>query len=53
MGFLSTRGTRAGRLDENGALLYSQKGGEFEDMRHLESSALTKFLLQWKPARPD
>jgi thiol:disulfide interchange protein len=40
-------------LDENGALLYSQKGGEFEDMRHLESSALTKFLLQWKPARPD
>ncbi len=39
-------------LDENGALLYSQKGGEFEDMRHLESSALTKFLVQWKPAKP-
>ena len=36
-------------LDEHGALLFSQKTGEFEDMRHLESSALTKFLLQWKP----
>lgn len=35
-------------LSENGQLLYSQKGGEFEDMRHLESSALTSFLLQWK-----
>ena len=39
-------------LDERGALLYSQKGGEFEDMRHLESSALTAFLIQWKPAKP-
>jgi thioredoxin 1 len=39
-------------LDEHGALLYSQKTGEFEDMRHLESSALTKFLLQWKPVKP-
>ena len=39
-------------LDEKGALLYSQKGGEFEDMRHLESSALTAFLMQWKPAKP-
>jgi thiol:disulfide interchange protein len=36
-------------LDEHGALLFSQKTGEFEDMRHLESAALTKFLLQWKP----
>lgn len=39
-------------LDEHGALLYSQKSGEFEDMRHLESSDLTKFLLQWKPVKP-
>ena len=38
-------------LSEKGTLLYSQKGGEFEDMRHLESSALTAFLVQWKPAR--
>jgi thiol:disulfide interchange protein len=39
-------------LDEHGVLLFSQKTGEFEDMRHLESSALTKFLLQWKPVKP-
>ncbi len=36
-------------LSSSGRLLYSQKGGEFEDMRHLESSALTQFLNQWKP----
>jgi thiol:disulfide interchange protein len=35
-------------LSEKGELLYSQKTGEFEDMRHLESSALTDFLLKWK-----
>jgi thiol:disulfide interchange protein len=35
-------------LSEKGELLYSQKGGEFEDMRHLESAALTDFLLKWK-----
>jgi thiol:disulfide interchange protein len=38
-------------LSEKGTLLYSQKGGEFEDMRHLESTALTSFLVQWKPTR--
>jgi len=38
-------------LDEKGKLLYSQKGGEFEAMRRMESSAVTKFLVQWKPAR--
>ncbi len=38
-------------LSDRGKLLYSQQGGEFEDMRSLESSALTKFLLRWKPAR--
>lgn len=36
-------------LSSRGKLLYSQKGGEFEDMRNLESSALTKFLIRWKP----
>jgi thioredoxin 1 len=36
-------------LSEDGKLLYSQKGGEFESMRRMESSAVTKFLLQWKP----
>jgi thiol:disulfide interchange protein len=38
-------------LSDKGALLYSQKGGEFESMRNLESSALTNFLVQWKPAK--
>ncbi len=39
-------------LSEHGELLYSQKSGEFEDMRNLESSALTEFLMKWRPARP-
>jgi thioredoxin 1 len=36
-------------LNEHGALLYSQKNGEFEAMRSMESSALTEFLVQWRP----
>jgi thioredoxin 1 len=39
-------------LSDKGKLLYSQKSGEFENMRNLESSTLTSFLMQWKPARP-
>jgi len=39
-------------LDEHGKLLYSQKGGEFEAMRRMESSAVTGFLVQWKPEGP-
>jgi thiol:disulfide interchange protein len=38
-------------LSESGKLLYSQKSGEFEAMRRMESSAVTKFLVQWKPVR--
>jgi thiol:disulfide interchange protein len=38
-------------LDERGRLLYSQKSGEFEAMRRMESSAVTEFLVQWKPAQ--
>ena len=38
-------------LDEKGKLLYSQKSGEFEAMRRMESSSVTKFLVQWKPVR--
>ncbi len=37
-------------LDERGHLIFSQRTGEFEKMRSLESSAVTSFLLQWKPA---
>jgi thioredoxin 1 len=36
-------------LDKRGKVLYSQRGGEFEPMRHMESSAVTQFLTQWKP----
>lgn len=39
-------------LSDKGKLLYSQKSGEFEDMRNLQSSALTAFLMQWKPVHP-
>jgi thioredoxin 1 len=38
-------------LDEHGKLLYSQESGEFERMRSLESSAVTRFLIQWKPVK--
>ena len=38
-------------LDEHGKLLYSQKGGEFESMRHMDPSSVTEFLNQWKPRR--
>jgi thiol:disulfide interchange protein len=36
-------------LGRHGKLLYSQKGGEFEAMRGMQSSAVTDFLLRWKP----
>jgi thiol-disulfide isomerase/thioredoxin len=36
-------------LSDKGELLYSQKNGEFENIRHLKSSDLTEFLLRWKP----
>ncbi len=39
-------------LSEKGTLLYSQKGGEFEAMRRMESSSVTNFLVQWKPVKP-
>jgi len=35
-------------LSSHGKLLYSQTGGEFKDMRHMDSSALTAFLQRWK-----
>ncbi len=38
-------------LSEHGKLLYSQKQGEFEAMRHMESSSVTRFLVQWRPER--
>jgi thiol:disulfide interchange protein len=38
-------------LSDNGKLLYSQRGGEFAPMRRMEPSAVTTFLVQWKPAK--
>jgi thioredoxin 1 len=38
-------------LSDKGKLLYSQRSGEFEKMRHMEPSAVTSFLVQWKPAK--
>jgi thioredoxin 1 len=35
-------------LDAGGNLLYSQKTGEFEAMRHMQSAAVTDFLVHWK-----
>ena len=39
-------------LTEGGKLLYSQRNGQFEAMRRLDSSAVTQFLVQWKPVKP-
>lgn len=36
-------------LSEHGKLLYSQKQGEFEAMRRMQSSSVTSFLVQWRP----
>jgi thioredoxin 1 len=35
-------------LDEHGELLYSQRTGEFEAMRGMQSSAVNEFLVRWK-----
>jgi thioredoxin 1 len=39
-------------LSEKGKLLYGQRSGEFKSMRHMESSSVTRFLVQWKPTKP-
>lgn len=35
-------------LSETGRLLYSQKTGEFEAMGRMQSTAVTRFLVQWR-----
>jgi len=37
-------------LDSDGQLLFSQRTGEFESMRHMQSASVTGFLDQWKAA---
>ena len=39
-------------LTEKGGLLYSQRNGQFESMRSMNSNAVTSFLVQWKPLKP-
>ena len=38
-------------LSDAGKLLYSQRGGEFEKMRRIDPSDVTRFLVQWKPSK--
>jgi thioredoxin 1 len=38
-------------LSDRGKLLYSQRQGEFEKMRSMESSSVTEFLVQWRPTK--
>jgi thioredoxin 1 len=38
-------------LSENGKLLYGQRGGEFSAMRRMQSAAVTRFLVQWRPQK--
>jgi thiol:disulfide interchange protein len=39
-------------LDEHGALVYSQKDGQFEAMQSMEPQAVKAFLTEWKPTAP-
>jgi len=39
-------------LDPNGKLIFSQTDGEFEAMGSMQSSAVTSFLVRWKPTKP-
>ena len=39
-------------LGEHGELLYSQRTGEFQAMRGMESAAVTDFLIHWKRPSP-
>ena len=38
-------------LNSHGRLLYSQTGGQFEDMHQMSPDSVTAFLNMWKPAR--
>ncbi|MHB1700822.1 MAG: thioredoxin family protein [Acidobacteriaceae bacterium] len=38
-------------LSPTGRMLYSQKQGEFENMRTMDPASLTAFLTKWKPSK--
>lgn len=35
-------------IDENGNLVYSQKAGQFQAMRSMQTASVTEFLVRWK-----
>jgi thiol:disulfide interchange protein len=35
-------------LDENGKVLYAQRTGQFNDMRHMDVGSVSEFLNRWK-----
>lgn len=39
-------------LEDDGRLLFSQKNGEFEDMRRMDPKSVNDFLRQWSRSRP-
>jgi thioredoxin 1 len=39
-------------LNERGQLIFSQKTGQFESMRSMQSTSVTEFLAKWKPTTP-
>jgi thiol:disulfide interchange protein len=40
-------------LEADGKLLFSQHTGEFENMRSMQSAAVTEFLTEWTPRRAE
>jgi thiol:disulfide interchange protein len=44
-----TRGVPAlAVLDENGKVVYAQRTGQFNDMRHMDAGSVNDFLNRWK-----
>ena len=39
-------------LESDGRVVYSQKNGEFESMRSMDSASVTEFLRTWAPRSP-
>ena len=39
-------------LDEHGKLVFSQRTPVFESVQGVQSSAITNFLVRWKPVKP-
>lgn len=35
-------------LEGDGSVVFSQKNGEFEDMRHIDPKSVSEFLTRWK-----